>query len=304
MDLMELADEREILKPFGEPDILLLYALASSSLEDFLGDREVASKVWLKQRTLLNRGSQLPPLHAEEIARNVAPDLLKLRAQMGLPEARGTLNPEEEKIWRYFPPRKLCDYFYATNHEGQGKDIDRIFYDIDRPKDMSHEAAREVAHLFLQVVQNDGEFCQLMIDPPLVSWTGSSFHIYLFLKDRQKQSFYTEAIQYTEKAPEKGFTAKWLQLVRERTKVKVIGGHEKKLGFITIDPSQSPSGKLARSPLGSLHMSDYMTVDGISIPIEASRLDDPHLTEALKKYTPKQLINEMPQLSPILALRG
>jgi len=304
MDLRGLADEREILKPFGELDVLLLYALASSALEDFLGDREVASKVWLKERTLLNRGSQLPPLHAGEIARNVAPDLLKLRAQMGLPEARGNLNPVEERIWRYFPPRKLCDYFYATNHEGQGKEIDRIFYDIDRPKDMSHEAAREATHLFLQVVQNDEEFCQLMIDPPLVSWTGSSFHIYLFLKDRQKQRFYTEEIQYTEKAPEKGFTAKWLQLVMERTKVKVIGGHEKKLGFITIDPSQSPSGKLARSPLGSLHMSDYMTVDGISVPVEASRLDDSHLIEALKKYTPKQLINEMPQLSPILALRG
>ena len=115
LELKSLTEEQDALKPFGQLDVLLLYAIVSSELERFLGDREIASKVWLKQRTLLNRGSQLPPLRVEEIAGKVTPDLLRARAKMGLAEARGTLNDVAEKIWRYFPPRKLCDYFYATS---------------------------------------------------------------------------------------------------------------------------------------------------------------------------------------------
>lgn len=300
-ELKALAEEREILKPFGELDILLFYAIVSSELTAFLGDREVASKVWLKQRSLLNRGSKLPPLRAEEIAKNVTPELLQLRAKMGLAEARGSLNAEEQKIWRYFPPRKLCDYFYATNHEGRGGNIDRVFYDIDRPKDMPHEKAREIACLFLEAILGDDQFRQYTSGRPLVAWTGSSFHIYLFLKENQKQSFYTENIHYSDSAPTEGFTAKWLQLVKKRTQVPIIGGHEKKPGFITIDPSQTPSGKLARSPLGSLHMSDYQTVDGVSIPIETDRLQDQGLTGFLKEYTPKRLLDEIGQLSRVLS---
>ena len=300
-DLRALAEEREILRPFGELDVLLFYSMVSPGLKTFLGDREVASKVWLKQRSLLNRGSQLPPLHADEVATKATPDLLKLRAKMGLADARDSLNAVEQKIWRYFPPRKLCDYFYATNHEGRGREIDRIFYDIDRPKDMPHEKAREVTRLFLESILGDDEFRQYVTDRPLVAWTGSSFHIYLFLKQRQKHGFYTENIHYSDTTPEMGFTAKWLQSVKRKTQVPIIGGHEKKLGFITIDPSQTPSGKLARSPLGSLHMSDYQTVDGVSIPIEIERLHDQELTETLRGYTPKRLLNKMPQFSKVMS---
>jgi len=303
MGLTGLAEERDVLKPFGEVDVLLLYGIVSSELVTFLGDREVASRVWLKQRTLLNRGSQLPPHHADEMSRKVSPDLLQLRGKMTLAEARGSLSAVEEKIWRYFPPKRLCDYFYATNHEGQGREIDRVFYDIDRPKDMAYEKAREVTHLFLEAIVNDDQFHQSLTGRPLVVWTGSSFHLYLFLKQKQKHDFYDQAIQYTEKMRDKGFTAKWLQYVSQRTQVNVIGGHEKKPGSITVDPSQTPSGKLARSPLGSFHMSDYETVDGVSIPIEISRLNDPNLTDSLREYTPKQLIKEMPQFSEILSSR-
>jgi len=302
MELTGLAEERDVLKPFGEVDVLPLYAIVSSELVTFLGDREIASRVWLKQRTPLNRGSQLPPLRVDEISRRVSPDLLQLRAKITLAEARGSLRPVEEKIWRYFPPKRLCDYFYATNHEGQGREIERVFYDIDRPKDMAYEKAREVTHLFLEAVLNDDQFRQFLTGRPLVAWTGSSFHVYLFLKQKQKHDFYDQAIQYTEKIRDKGFTAKWLKYVSQRTQVNVIGGHEKKPGSITVDPSQTPSGKLARSPLGSFHMSDYETVDGVSIPIEISRLNDPNLTDSLREYTPKQLIREISQFSEILSL--
>ena len=300
-DLRALTEEREILKPFGELDVLLFYSIVSPELKAFLGDREVASKVWLKQRSLLNRGSQLPPLHADEIATKVTPDLLKLRAKMGLADVRDNLNAVEQKIWRYFPPRKLCDYFYATNHEGRAGDIDRIFYDIDRPKDVPHEKAKEVTRLFLEGILGDDEFRQYVTDRPLVAWTGSSFHIYLFLKQKQKQGFYAENIHYSDTTPETGFTAKCLQTVKRKTQIPIIGGHEKKPGFITIDPSQTPSGKLARSPLGSLHMSDYQTVDGVSIPIEIGRLQDQGLAETLREYTPKRLLNEMSEFSMIIS---
>ena len=113
--LNDLAEGNDILKPFGELDVLLLYAIVSSELETLLGDREIASRVWLKQRNLLNRGSQLPPLRVGEIAKNVTPDLLQVRARKSLAEARDSLSAVEQKIWRYFPPRKLCDYFYATS---------------------------------------------------------------------------------------------------------------------------------------------------------------------------------------------
>jgi len=300
-ELAGLVKERDVLKPFGELDVLPLYAIASSELGAFLQDREIASRVWLKQRTLLNRGSQLPPLHADEIAKKVTTDLLQLRAKMGLAEARGSLSAVEEKIWRYFPPRKLCDYFYATNHEGQGREIERIFYDIDRPKDVPHEKAREVTQLFLEAILNDDQIHRFIRDTILIAWTGSSFHIYLFLKQKQKHSFYVKDIQYTEKTSEKGFTAKWLRYVRGKTQVNLIAGHEKKTGIITIDPSQTPSGKLARSPLGSLHMSSYENVDGVSIPVEIQKMQDQGLTGLLKEYTPKRLIGEIPHFSQILS---
>lgn len=301
VELTGLVKERDVLRPFGELDVLPLYAIVSSELEAFLEDREIASRVWLKQRTLLNRGSLLPPLHVDEIAKKVTPDLLQLRAKMGLADARGSLSAVEEKIWRYFPPRKFCDYFYATNHEGQGREIDRIFYDIDRPKDVPHEKAREVTQLFLEAISNDDQIHRFIRDTILVAWTGSSFHVYLFLKQRQKHSFYIDEIQYTEKTAEKGFTSKWLRYVRGKTQVNLIAGHEKKPGVITVDPSQTPSGKLARSPLGSLHMSSHETVDGVSIPVEIQRLQDHGLTELLKGYTPKRLIDEIPRFSRTLS---
>jgi len=42
-------------------------------------------------------------------------------------------------------------------------------------------------------------------------------------------------------------------------------------------------------------------MDGVSIPIEISRLNDPNLTDSLREYTPKQLIREISQFSEILS---
>ncbi len=62
---------------------------------------------------------------------------------------------------------------------------------------------------------------------------------------------------------------------------------------MSIDPSQTPSGKLCRIPLGSLHMKDAKTVDGISIPITTTMLENENLVEKLKKYRAKEVVNEL-----------
>ncbi len=73
----------DLLRPFGELDILPLYTAVSSVLRPFIGDREIASRIWLRQRTLLNRGSKLEPLHVDELAKP-DDDLLRIRAEMTL----------------------------------------------------------------------------------------------------------------------------------------------------------------------------------------------------------------------------
>ena len=44
MEPTGLAEERDVLKPFGEVDVLLLFAIISSQLATFLGDRGITSR--------------------------------------------------------------------------------------------------------------------------------------------------------------------------------------------------------------------------------------------------------------------
>jgi hypothetical protein len=64
----------------------------------------------------------------------------------------------------------------------------------------------------------------------------------------------------------------------------------------TIDPSQTPSGKLARTPF-SLHMSDYKTVNGVAIPLEVEMLAENKLVEELRAYTPDKVVEEIDDLA-------
>jgi purine nucleoside permease len=108
-------------------------------------------------------------------------------------------------------------------------------------------------------------------------------------------SFYDENFQVSTKRGLETTAQEWVEELKKR-KLKVTGSHEKVAGLVSIDPSQTPSGKLARSPF-SLHIKDEKTVDGVAIPLEADSLEDKKLVGELKAYTPDRVIGELDSLS-------
>ena len=293
-----------IVKPFGQTDVLLLYALAGEKLKKYLKDRELASKIWIPSGNIpyvIKRGSKLEPLFVDDLIKAVTVEFLKIRSKKNLGSAKDEITDLQKNVWQYFVPRKLADFFYATNHEGTGKPIDRIFFDLDRGKNISIEQAQETVKTFFQVIEEDRELEKLLgnVDP-LICWTGNSFHVFIFLDKAKPNSFYEKYFQYSKNEPEASFTGRWAKKTSEKTKLKVMGGHEKEDNYINIDPSQTPSGKLCRIPLGSLHMKDAKTIDGISIPITKKILEEKNLADKFKKYTARDVIENLDELVKIL----
>ncbi|MEM5793287.1 MAG: hypothetical protein QXY45_02920 [Candidatus Aenigmatarchaeota archaeon] len=285
----------DILKPFGEIDLLLFYGIVGEKLRKFLKNRELATKIWMPNDIyLIKRGTKLEPLFIDEFLESITLDFLE-RRKKHLEEVRKELTPGQIKVWQYFFPRKLMDFFYATNSE-KGKNIDRIFFDIDRGFGVSSEEAQQVTLEFVKVIKEDESIKDLISGEPFVSWTGSSFHVYLFLKKPKPPSFYEKNIQYLKSRPDEGLTSKWCKILNKKFN-NVIPGHEKIKGKINIDPSQTPPGKLCRVPLGSLHMKDAKTIDGISIPLKVDMLEDEKLVGELKNYSPKILLESIDDLT-------
>lgn len=302
MSLRELAlKTSDIVKPFGETDVLLYYGVVAEKLVGFLKGKEIASKILIPSPTfpkILKRGSKLEPLYIEEMAEAVTPELFDLRKHH-LKDVREKLTPVQQKVWDYFVPRKLVDFFYATNNEGAGNPIDRVFFDIDRGKAVSADDARRVTDLLAnEIMAKDEGLAEVLgrTPEPFVMWTGSSFHIYLLLDKKQKPSFYNDHFLYTKADPEASFTGKWARMVREELRLNVKGGHEKMPDTIVIDPSQTPSGKLARAPF-SLHMADARTVDGVAVPLERTALSRDDLVEELKAYTAAKVVRNLDMLA-------
>jgi len=298
MPLKDLAGNNPIT-PFGETDVLLFYGIVSEKLKKFLKGKELASKVRLSNSNIpsfLNRGSKKEPLYIEEM-KEIDEEFLSLR-KAHLDEVRDKLTKVQQKIWEYFPPRKLIDFFYATNNEGVDRPIDRVYFDIDRGEGISSEDAQRVTDVLVnEVIAKDKLPTQ---KDPFVMWTGSSFHIYLFLKKREPNEFYIKNFQFSKNDPEANFTGRWAKQVREITKLNAVGGHQRIKGVIGIDPSQTPSGKLARVPLSSLHMRDADTVDGVSVPIDKKMLKKSDLVDRLRDYTPQKVIKELDSLAKLL----
>ncbi len=298
--LVKLAKDRDIVKPFGHTDVLLLYGLAGEKLKKFLRGKELASKVWLPKGNIkyfLNRGSKKPPLFIDDFVRAITPEFLELRSGHHLKEVESEITENQKLVWSYFPPRKLIDFFYATNSEGAGKPIDRVFFDIDRGKDTSPENAGNVTKLLCEKIRKDKELEKLTGKAdPFVSWTGNSFHVYIMLGKPRPNSFYEKNFMFSKNDPLASFTGRWAGQIKNELKINVAGGHEKLPNVISIDPSQTPSGKLARVPLGSLHMEDAGTIDGISIPVTEKMLDDSDLTKKLKELKPKYVIDNPDKL--------
>ena len=292
---MELKDVKDILSPFGSLDVLHYYVVVSQKLEKFLGRKEIAVKVWLpkpgRMPFFLKRGSNSPPLYARNM-RAVDEKMLRLRAGHGLGEAKNKLTKKQILIWEYFVPRKLMDFFYACNNEGQDKKIERIFIDIDKGKEIKPEIAQEVVKELVGIIKKDGDFNKLIKYRIFIMWTGNSFHVYLLLKKPVNLDFYSKYLAYHKDNPAGSFTGRWAAQIKEKTGMNVQGGHEKTSQHIIIDPSGTPSGKLARCPF-SLHMKSASEVDGVAVPLSADDLSRENLVAELKKLTPEKVIKDI-----------
>jgi len=302
MMLDYLLSSKDPLRPAGCLDVLPYYSCVAEGLSGFLGKREIATRIWIPGGPkLLKRGSLLEPLTAAELSANVDRGFAEERAAAkSLAEAAQAITPARKKIWQYVFPRKLCDLFYATNSEGAGRPMDRIFFDIDRPAGMPLWDAARVASSLLGLISGDDQFASLAGRfESFLMYTGSSFHIYVLLGKPIGQRFYDDNVQFSKGRPLASFTGRWTERIRSETGVNAIGGHEKMPGAISIDPSQTPSGKLARCPF-SLHMKDAKTVDGVAVPVHPEALKSRSGLEELTSLTPRKVLEGLGSLTGML----
>ena len=103
---------KNVLKPYGELDVLPYYSQISGVLSSFLKGREIATKIVLKNFVFLKRGSKDKPLYIQDF-RVVDEKMLKLRKHH-LDEVRDKLTEKQILVWKYFVPRKMINFFYAN----------------------------------------------------------------------------------------------------------------------------------------------------------------------------------------------
>ena len=304
MALIDIAKKsRNILRPYGHTEVLLYYGIVAKKLKKYLKGKEIATKIWLPKSPrmpyFLRRGSKETPLYIEEFCKETNEKLLKTRKDIEkLKNALPKITKIQAKIWNYFVPRKLVDFFYATNGEGKNKSIERIFFDIDR-RGVSPEKARKTTKKLVELILKDRGLKKIISFRIFVMWTGASFHVYLMLKKPATHKIYDKYFAYRKDFPLESFTGKWAKAIKDGLKINVIGGHEKKPNTVNIDPSQTPSGKLCRAPF-SLHMKDARTVDGVALPVSIKDLADKNLIKRLKSYTPEKVIKDLNKLSKLL----
>ncbi|MBI2046957.1 hypothetical protein HYT26_02240 [Candidatus Pacearchaeota archaeon] len=291
----QIKEAKDILSPFGSLDVLYYYSIVAEKLKDFLKGKEIAVKIWLSNPKgipfFLKRGSNSPPLYIEDFS-VVDEKMLKLRAGHSLSEVKNQLAAKQELVWEYFVPRKLMDFFYACNKEGQGRRIERVFIDIDKGKNVKSEIAQKVAESLIEIIKNDKELNKILKYRMFIMWTGNSFHIYLILKKPVNLDFYNKYFAYHKDSPLGSFTGRWAEKIKKKTGINVQGGHEKTPEHITIDPSGTPSGKLARCPF-SLHMKSASEADGIAVPLSENDLKRKNLVAELRKLTLKKVLENL-----------
>ncbi|OIO25812.1 hypothetical protein COX85_03530 [Candidatus Micrarchaeota archaeon CG_4_10_14_0_2_um_filter_55_9] len=280
------------LHPKGFLDVIQYYSLTAKTLQGFIGNKEIATKTWIHgmTRPLLKRGSKEPPLTCKDLAEAIDNKFLCLREKT-LKEARGKLSKKQELAWNYFVPRKLSEFLFATNHES-GNKIDLLFYDLDLGKGLNSEHGRLAALALTQQINADKEFQKECPGKMLCSWTGSSFHVFWRLNKPKHASFYHEKISWTA---EGNYASKWVEAMQKELMFKVVAGHARTPDAVSVDPSQTPPGKLCRAPLGSLHVSDFKA-DGVSVPLKPGMLSNPGLVKELRAYTPERVLDELKEL--------
>lgn len=286
---------KDILHQYGNLDVLCRYSKIAPLLTKLLTWKEIASKIIGEKFVLLKRGTKIEPLHIENF-QEIDENYLKLRANHHLDDVKEQLTPKQVLLRQYFVPRKLVNFFYACNNE-YGNVIDRIFIDIDRQTN-SADDARKVASEVMKNIISDKQFKKLIFFKPLILRTGSSFHIYLLLKKPIDHNFYDKYLSYG-KGKEDSFPTKRAAKVSEATKLNVIAGHERRKWALILDTSNTPPGKLARSPF-SLHIKDNKTIDGITVPVSQDELADPKLINKLQKLTPETIRENIEKYKKLL----
>lgn len=285
---------KDPLQPAGYLDVLYYYARVAPFLRTFLKGKPLTTKIHLPKGNIpffLRRATTDGLLKIDDLITDVDLPLLKLRINT-LADIRGQLTEKQQRIWSYFVPRKYIEFFYATNGEGIGASLERLFFDIDI-KNVDVEIAQQVTAELIDIIAHDTQFRDIAGSFKFfVLWTGKSFHVYLLLNKVLPSSFYERFISFTKEDPLKSFTGRWAAQIAQTTYPKTQGGHEKKEGWVTIDPSQSASGKLARAPF-SLHMKNAEMFDGIALPVDIRRLHDTTLINDLKSYTPKKVLEHL-----------
>lgn len=142
----------------------------------------------------------------------------------------------------------------------------------------------------------DEEIYEYIKGEPYVSGTGVSFHVLFELKRPQPASFYDRYLEVSAVKRMDTRLSQWIEGIKKNAGIPVVGGHVKAKNAISIDPSQTPSGKLCRVPLGSLHMRDASTIDGVSVPLTLDMLHE-SIIEELESYTPEKVIENLPELA-------
>ncbi len=292
---------KDPLQPAGYLDVLYYYARVAPLLKSFLKGKPLATKVHLPKGNIpffLRRATTDGLLKIDDLITDVDLSMLKLRVN-ALADVRGQLTEKQQRIWSYFVPRKYVEFFYATNGEGIGASLERLFFDIDI-KNVDTEIAQHVTAELIDIIAHDAQFRDIAGSFKFfVLWTGKSFHVYLLLNKVLPASFYERLISFTKEDPLRSFTGRWVTQIAKTTYPKTQGGHEKKEGWVTIDPSQSASGKLARAPF-SLHIKNAEAYDGIALPVDIRKLHDTTLIKDLQSYTPKKVLDNLNLFKPLI----
>ena len=285
----------DFLHPYGNLDVLWRYGKVAPYLQNFLWTKEVASKIVGKDFILLERGTKNPPLYIKDFE-VIDEDFLQLRANNHLKDVNNKLTEKQILLRKYFVPRKLADFFYATNHE-YGKTMDRIFIDIDR-QDNNAADAQKTARELVKTLQTDKALPAIIKFKILILWTGSSFHLLLILGKPVDHATYDRYFSYGPHKSESFITARANQ-VSKQTWLTVLAGHERKRGALILDSSNTPPGKLGRCPF-SLHIKDAKTIDGIAVPVTLQELGDKKLISRLQSLTPETIRKEIKKYSKII----
>ncbi|CAJ37820.1 hypothetical protein [Methanocella arvoryzae] len=288
----------DVIRPYGELDVLPYYGRIAEKLTGFLHGRELASRIWTPHgriRSVVVTGQTAPPLYIRQMSEAVTPQIIRAREQYSnLDEVRGRLSPEQQLVWQYFPQRRYIGFYYSLNRIGPAREIDRVVFQIERSFGSTLAEALEAAQEFIRAAVSDTGYQELFRREPFVYWTGSSFQVMLFTREVQPATFYRSHLECTGKG--RTMADLWTDLATASTGSKIVGGTGRRKGAVLINSEPTLPGKLCPVPLGCLDMADGTTLRGVSVPLTGDMLSSDILDD-LTAYTPERIVEELDKLA-------